>query len=312
MTLLESTSPIPAAPATTPVGIDRAMYVESFVHRWDGNTRKSYRDDLAMFFRWCDTHDINVFTAHRTHLELYMRYLAEERHNCATTIRHRIGTLRLFYEICLDDDLCTKNPTRLLRLPKIKVDQTREVALNGMEFNALIAAAASSRPQEYALIMIMGICGLRVSEACSLDVESSLLMSKAHRMFQFVQKGGDIAQVPQPPLVMQAVDRAIDGRISGPLLLRRDGQRMTRRAADRVVKRLAKKAGIDRPVSCHMLRHTAAMTAYRAKVPMEIISRSLRHKEIGTTYKFYNRGVVLTNEHSSHVVAGQVLAPDLG
>ncbi|MGV8875504.1 MAG: tyrosine-type recombinase/integrase [Rhodococcus sp. (in: high G+C Gram-positive bacteria)] len=308
MTLLEATVPLAAAPTLT--NLDRQMYVESFVHRWDGNTRASYRDDLKMFFAWCDTHQLDVFAAHRTHLELYMRYLAEERGNCASTICHRIGTLKLFYEIALDDDLVRKNPCRLLRLPKARVDQNRQIALDFQEFNALIAAAAESRPVDYALIMIMGVCGLRVSEACSLDVESSLIMTKAHRMFSFVQKGGDLAQVPQPPIVMQAVDRVIAGRSSGPLLLRRDGSRMTRSSADRVVKRLARKAGIERTVSPHVLRHTAAITAHKAHVPMEIISRSLRHKDIGTTYRFYNRGVILTNEHSSHVVAGQILAPE--
>ena len=288
---------------------DRALYVESFLHRWDGLTRTSYRDDLRMFFAWCDDNRIDVFSAHRTHLERYMRHLAEERGNKPATICHRISTLRQFYEIALDDDLVRKNPCRLLRLPKVRVDQERKISLDSLDFDRLIHTAAAGTPSEYALIMIMGICGLRVSEACSLDIETSLLLAKAHRMFRFVQKGGETALVPQPPVVMQAVDRAIGERTSGPLLLRRDGSRMTRRSADRVVKRLAQKAGIEQTVSPHVLRHTAAMTAFTAKVPMEIISRSLRHKEIGTTYKFYNRGVLLTNEHASHIVAGQIHTP---
>lgn len=312
LTLLEFT----AMPAPGPVEmheLDRELYVEAFVHRWKGNTRASYRDDLKIFFRWCDSHRISVFTAHRMHLERYMRYLDEERNNSPSTIRHRIGTLRLFYEICLDDDEITgtrKNPCRLLRLPKDHIDQNRKIALDPAEFDRLIAAAALSKPVDYALVLIMGVCGLRVSEACSLDIETSTKTTRAHRMFQFVQKGGDTAMVPQPPLVMEAVNRAIGRRTYGPLLIRRDGTRMTRKSADRIVKRLAKVADIETPVTPHVLRHTAAMTAWRAKVPMEIISRSMRHKEIGTTYRYYNRGVLLTNDHSSHVVAGQVYAPD--
>lgn len=308
MTLLETTAlPCPAPRVTHDP--DRQLYVEAFVQRWEGSTRASYRDDLKIFFRWCDDNGIDVYTAHRTHIERYMRYLAEERGNCPSTIRHRIGTLRTFYEICLEDDLTRKNPTRLVRLPKDRIDQNRKIALEPNEFDRLIAAAARSKPVDYALVMIMGICGLRVSEACSLDIETSTRISRAHRMFEFVQKGGETAYVPQPPLVMEAVNRAIGRRMEGPLLIRRDGTRMTRKSADRIIQRLAKVALIETHLTPHVLRHTAAMMAWRAKVPMEIISRSMRHKEIGTTYRYYNRGVVLTNDHSAHVVAGQVYAP---
>ena len=154
----------------------------------------------------------------------------------------------------------TKNPCRLLRLPKWWSTRTVRSLSNETSFDRLIAAAAESTRTDYARVLIMGICGLRVSEACSLDVESSLLMKQGHRMFRGVQKGGDTAMVPQPPLVMQAVDRVIARRETGALLRRRDGSRMTRSSADRVIQRLARNAHIETKVSPHVLRHTPAIT----------------------------------------------------
>lgn len=301
-----------AAPVTLVMdAADRALYGEAFLQRWDGNTRLSYRDDLKIFFNWCDNNMLDVFTAHRAHLEMFMRYLKDVRGNGPSTIRHRMGTLRTFYEIALDDDLVRKNPCRLLRLPKVHIDQDRKIALSDRDFERLVWAAAASKPTDYALILLMGVCGLRVSEACSLNVEGVTGIQDAHRMLRFVEKGGGFANVPQPPLVIQAVDRCVGARTSGALLLRRDGSRMTRRSADRVVKRLANAAHIQQRLSNHGLRHTAAMSAARAKVPMEIVARSLRHKDVSTTYKFYDRGVQLTNSHSAYAVAGQIQAPPL-
>ncbi|OZE92115.1 hypothetical protein CH302_23670 [Rhodococcus sp. 15-2388-1-1a] len=301
---------LPTINATTLDGIDREFYADSFIRRWDSeNTRATYRDDLKVFFGWCDGHGLDVFAAHRTHLEIFVRYLAEERGNAISTIHHRMATLRQFYELALDDDLVRKNPCRLVKLPRIQIDNTRAKSLTAREFDRLVDVAAASTPTDYALTLVMGICGLRVSAACSLDVETSTVVEQAHRVFLFTQKGGQVTTVPQPPMVIQAVDRAIDGRTTGPLLRRRDGSRMTRSSAARVVKRLAKKAGINRSISPHTLRHTFCEASLNANVPLEIVAKSMGHKDSSTTYRHYSRRGLPSNMHSSYVVAGKMLVP---
>lgn len=305
-----ATFPIPAVPALDT--IDRALYAEAFLQRWDvATTRESYRTDLATFFAWCDSHQLNVFTLHRVHLEVFVRYLGEERRNCVTTIHHRIGTIRQFYELALDDDLIAKNPTRMLKLPKRPPISAADKALTPREFERMAWAAAESNPTDYALILTMGMCGLRVTPACSLDVETATIVEQAHRMFEFVNKGGERMRVPQPPAVIQAVDRIIEGRESGPLFLRRDGSRMTRSSADRVVQRLAKRAGIARKVSPHTMRHTFSVTSLDSGVPLEAVALSLGHKDSSTTFRHYGRKRIPNNQHSSYTVAGSIRLPNL-
>jgi hypothetical protein len=56
---------------------------------------------------------------------------------------------------------------------------------------------------------------------------------RGHRVLRVVGKGHKIVLVPLPPAVPRAVDRAVDERETGPILLNRAGTRMDRMAAAR-------------------------------------------------------------------------------
>ena len=293
--------------------IDIEFYVEAFLQRWDSeNTRRAYRSDIETLQTWCTAHGLGLFSLHRMHLEVFMRYLADERANSATTILHRIGTISQFYDLAVEDGLSAKNPTRLLKLPKRPPEDGTSKALSTRDYERLVWAAAKSNPTDYALVLTMGMCGLRVSPACSLDVETATVVEQAHRMFVFVTKGGETQRVPQPPAVIQAVDYAIAGRTSGPLFLRQDGSRMTRQSALKVMKRLARAAGITQTMTNHTLRHTFAVTSLDDGATLEETALSLGHKDSSTTFRYYGRKAIPNNQHTSHRVAGSILLPDLG
>lgn len=292
-----------SAALALPASIDREFYFESFLQRWDGNTRISYRADLAIFARWCDTLGLDVFAVRRPHLELYMRHLADERGNCPSTVHHRLGTLRLFYEIALDDDLVTKNPARLLKLPKVRRDDNTKVHLDRDELQAVCRQAYLASPVDYALVVIMGYTGLRVSEACSLDVENVLSYSRGHRVMLFTEKGGGQAVVPQPAVVMRAIDAVAADRAEGPLLLRRDGSRMVRHSAAKICARVARKAGITMKVTPHTFRHSMIVNAINAGVPLREVQLAARHADISTTIAIYDRGRRNLDTHASHTLA---------
>ncbi|AZV00762.1 tyrosine integrase [Gordonia phage Kiko] len=289
----------------SPADVD--LFVESFLARWESpNTRAAYRQDLIAWLRWCDLHGKHpIHDASRPLVEMWMRWLRDERGNSASTINHRVGTLTRFFELALDDDLVAKNPCRLVRRPRAGADTDDRIALTRDEMQRLTAAAAASNPTDHALVVLMGMCGLRVSEACSLDVTDCHEIAKAHRCVRFIGKGGKHALVPMPPAVQRAVDAAIGVRTTGPLLLRRDGTRMTRRSADRVVKRCAKAAGITAvSVSPHTLRHSFVVGALDAGTPPRTVQLSARHSQISTTLDVYDKGRQVLDDHAAYVVAG--------
>lgn len=292
--------------------LDLEFYIEAFLQRWDNeNTRITYRTDLETLQDWCTANGLSLFGLHRIHLEVFMRYLRDDRGNSATTILHRIGTIKQFFDLAVDDGLAVKNPTRLLKLPKQPPVDSTSKALSPRDYERLVWAAAESTATDYALVLTMGMCGLRVSAACSLDVETATVMEQAHRLFVFTNKGGETMSVPQPPAVIQAVDRAINGRTTGPLFLRRDGSRMNRQSAAKVITRLVRKAGITQNVTPHSLRHTMAVTSIANGAPLEAVALSLGHKDSSTTFRHYGRKRIPNNQHTSHMVAGSILIPDL-
>lgn len=292
--------------------IDLEFYVDAFLQRWESeNTRRTYRGDIEALMHWCEKNGLNVFSLHRIHMEVFMRYLADERGNSASTIIHRIGTIGQLFELAVDDGLAPKNPTRLLKMPKRPPEDATSRALSSRDYERLVWAAAESSPTEYALVLTMGMCGLRISPACSLDVETATVVEQAHRKFVFVSKGGATERVPQPPAVMQAIDIIIAGRTSGPLFLRRDGSRMTRGSALKVMKRLARSAGITQTMTNHTLRHTFAVTSLNKGATIEETALSLGHKDSSTTFRFYGRKQIPDNQHTSHRVAGSIELPRL-
>lgn len=288
----------PAIPAT-----ERDLFLESFLHRWEGNSRISYRADVNMFLRWLDANDLDMFAIKRVHVEMYARYLRDERGNSSSSVVRRIGTLRQMYDIAIDDDLTIKNPVKYAKIPRKQIDLTKKVSLSREEFQRLMHTAYQSSPSEYAMCAVMGYLGLRVSEACQLDVSSVLGVSKGHRVITFVGKNNVVAMIPQPPVVLRALDAVIAERKEGALFVRRDGSRMTRASALKVVLRLGRKAGIEMRCTPHTLRHTMIVNAIDAGVPLRQVQLAARHTDIGTTIKLYDRGRADLDSHAAHSLA---------
>ena len=82
-------------------------------------------------------------------------------------------------------------------------------------------------------------------------------------------KGAKLAVIPMPPRVARAVDLVAGERASGPLLLTRYGNRMNRHAATRIVRRLARRAGVTKHISPHSLRHSFITAAQPCEVALD-------------------------------------------
>jgi integrase/recombinase XerD len=109
-----------------------------------------------------------------------------------------------------------------------KEGQKRTV-LPPMEFAALLAATRSSGTNDDALVCLLGMLGLRVSEACATDIAD--LRYQAGNELHVLGKRAKPANIPLPIPVLRAVREAIDGRTGGPILRTRTGRRMDRAGA---------------------------------------------------------------------------------
>jgi len=287
----------------SPALFDEArLAVAGFLARYSGPTRTSYATDLRQFFAWCAQMELQVFTLQRGHVELWARTM-EERGLARATIGRRLSTVAGFYRIAVLDGLLEHSPAQYVRRPKIDTESAT-LGLDRMELSAFVAQGAAGSPVDHALACLLGLLGLRVSEACSIDVDD-LSLERGHRTVTVLGKGAKLAVIPLPPRVARAVDLAAGERKAEPLLLTRAGNRLNRHAATRIVRRLAKRAGITKHISPHSLRHSFITAALDAGVPLRDVQIAARHADPRTTTR-YDRARNNLDRHASYIVTAFV------
>ena len=287
---------------TPPLFDEARLAVAGFLARYSGPTRRSYTTDLRQFFSWCASVELGVFDLRRGHIELWARSM-EERGLARATIGRRLSTASGFYRICVLDGLIEHSPADYVRRPKIDTESAT-LGVDRMELSAFVAQAAAGGAMDHALACLLGLLGLRVSEACSINIED-LSLERGHRTVTVLGKGSKLAVIPLPPRIGRAVDLAAGERTSGALLLTRAGNRMNRHAATRTVRRLAKRAGISKQISPHSLRHSFITAALDAGVPLRDVQIAARHSDPRTTTR-YDRARNNLDRHASYIVTAFV------
>ena len=114
-----------------------------------------------------------------------------------------------------------------------------------------------------------------------------------------------VAVIPLPPRVGRALDLAAGERLSGPFLLSSSGKRLDRHGATRIVRRVARCAGITKHISPHSLRHSFITAALDAGVPLRDVQIAARHADPRTTTR-YDRARNNLDRHASYIVAAFV------
>jgi integrase len=117
-----------------------------------------------------------------------------------------------------------------------------------------------------------------------------------------LRKGGKVVTVPLAPRTARAVDLAVGERCEGPLFLGADGDRLDRHAAGRIVRRIARRAGIAKRVGPHTLRHAFITAALDAGVPLRDVQEAASHADPRTTMR-YDRARVSLDRHATYIVA---------
>ncbi len=211
-------------------------YLLGFAER----TRGAYRDDLRAFFIWCSSHDLDPLTATRAHVDAFTRQCFEVEHLSPATVARRLSALAGFYRYALSEDLVARNPVEYVKRPKVGTETT-STGLDRDELHALLEAAATDGPRTHALVLLLALNGLRVSEALSARVED-LTTERGHHVLRITRKGGKRQTVPLAPRTAEAIAALTGKRASGPVFPTSTGKPMDRPAVWRTLRRLARKA----------------------------------------------------------------------
>jgi integrase/recombinase XerD len=212
------------------------MTLLGFLAGYRGFTRDAYALDLRQFTVWCWQHDQQLFDVRRVDIECFARDL-EERGKARATVARRLCTIVGFYRYAEEEGVIEHSPAVHIRRPRI--DYESHVAhLDRNELGAILVTAGLSSPRDHALVSLLALNGLRVSEAIGANIEA-LGQERGHRTLTVMRKGGKLVTMPLAPRVARAIDLAVGERLEGPDLRRprRAATRPARGGADRASRR---------------------------------------------------------------------------
>ncbi len=163
------------------------LALAGFLAGYSGMTREAYALDLRQFTAWCRQRQLRLFAVRRADIELFARDL-ESAGSARATITRRLSTIADLYRYAVEEDLLDHSPAVHVRRPWIYYE-SHATGLDRNEVGALLVAAGLGTAAEHALVSLLALNGLRVSEATGADIEA-LGTERGHRTPAITRKGG--------------------------------------------------------------------------------------------------------------------------
>jgi site-specific recombinase XerD len=185
-----------------------------FLAGYSGLTREAYALDLRQFVQWSTERAIPLFGARRADIERFGRTL-ETLARKPSTIARRLCTIACFYRYAEEEGLIEVSPAVHVRRPRLDYE-SHAVGLDRNEVGAMLVAAGLAGGRDHALLSLLALNGLRISEALGADIER-LSLERGHRTLTIQRKGGKVVTIPLAPRTARAVDLAVGERAEGPI-----------------------------------------------------------------------------------------------
>ena len=206
-----------------------------------------------------------------------------------SSIRRNISAVRTYFRFLLSDGVVTRDPSERLETPRRW--RTLPDVLTVPEISRLLAAPTLDDPlafRDRAMLEIAYGAGLRVSEWISIGVRDVLFEEKLVRVFG---KGSKERLVPIGRSAIGAVatyvrelrPRLEKGAGKGVLFLNARGEPLSRMGAWKILRRYVERAGIEKSVSPHTLRHSFATHLLEGGADLRAVQEMLGHADISTT-----------------------------
>lgn len=254
------------------------------------NTHQAYREDLEQFLEYATLTRKDALTADLKMLREYLAWL-RRRELSPRSIARKASCLRQFYRFLMREGHVETNPSELLQVTVKGRKLPKHLTVE--ECFRLIQAAQGTTSLEIrdrAMLELWYATGARVSEIASVGLEA---IDYEGRTVRIVGKGNRERMLPISEdaltwcqrylAVRQEWSRRNGAKAPRTLFLTPRAKRMTRQAAWKVVKVYAEKAGIERKVWPHMIRHSFATHVLRNGADLRIVQDLLGHRSISTT-----------------------------
>ena len=274
--------------------MDDAALIELFnqylteVKKSSENTRVSYLRDLRQVSAYLrDEADKSLLTACTQDLKAYIAML-QGKGKSEATIARNAATLKNFYGHLASEEIRADNPALGLsvqkpehKLPEILTDEEVELLLDQPSCTDLKGY------RDKAMLEVLCATGIRVSELISLDIDDvdiqegvvCCVHGEKHReMGLYPQAKKALAEYVsfiRNQMLRNAGDKALFVNVSG--------ERMSRQGFWKLIKSYQVKAGIEKNITPHMLRHSFAAHLLQKGADLHDVQKRLGHADVSTT-----------------------------
>ena len=250
------------------------------------NTLSAYRSDLRSFAIWLEKHGNTIQSAEDGDLR---SYLASFNNQSVRTLARRLSSLRRLYSYLVREGLMTHDPS--VRVESPRLGRPLPKSLTETDVEALLEApdiTTSLGLRDRSMLEILYATGLRVSELIAL---TSMQVNLRQGVIRVVGKGNKERLVPLgeeaiswlQKFLSEARPDLVKQRSVNALFPTQRGKAMTRQTFWHLVKRHARKAGISKPLSPHVLRHAFATHLLNNGADLRVVQMLLGHSDISTT-----------------------------
>jgi integrase/recombinase XerD len=244
-------------------------------------TIKSYSHDLNSFIAFLKGKELN----HVVYEDLlaFFKFLKDAKLSSAS-INRKIVAIKVFFRFLRREGLIKTNPASHLELRRIfnkplTVLQFDEV----QKLLAAIDQSSKGGARDFAMILLLYACGIRVSELTGLDLQH---VKDEHILIK--GKGNKERIVPIAPVALSAIDAYLTWRDDDneALFLDDRGQRVTRFYVYEKVQHYKVASKLTKAITPHGLRHAFATHLLEGKADLRLIQELLGHANIKTTDRY--------------------------
>ena len=260
-------------------------YLNNVKHA-SSNTISSYKRDLLKLCNYFDSIGCKTpMEVNSTDLSAYVIFL-EKQGMSSATISRNIASIKSFFLYMLKKGIVKEDCTEQLTPPKI--EKKAPEILTVEEVNLLLDQPSKITPKEIrdkAMLELLYATGMRVSELISLKIEDvNLSMSYIYCRDLNKERVIPIENAARGALenYIKNSREAMCGN-SNYLFTNLKGMPMTRQGFWKLIKAYAKKAGINKDITPHMIRHSFASHLVTNGADLKAVQEMLGHSDISTT-----------------------------
>ena len=254
-----------------------------------GNTQTAYVSDIRFYLNKMNEWGVAPARAGIEDLQRYLAFMQEQKYQRSSVMR-AVASIKSFHRFLLKEKMSREDPSALIQFPK--VGRSLPVVLTGAEVESLLDAPDTATPlglRDRAIVETLYGSGLRVSELCSLKTQE---VNMKEGWVRVLGKGSKERMVPIGKQALKWIAEYLEevrtgwvraGRRRDELFLNRRGGKLTRIRVWMIIQECAKKAGMDRNIGPHTLRHCFATHLREGGASLRDVQEMLGHASLATT-----------------------------